>query len=310
MHTTHTPTYTHPPTNKHTTTHHHRPNPHTHLEDVPLREHLQAVRRLEPRVPAHLALDTPAVGPHHVPRHGVGGVAAPAADEVLHAVVGRLGGGGGGGACFCRAAWCGVGGCKCGLQRQDGRAAFAALVMCVRLQSLVPRHAPHAPSQDPTPSNPAQPTHFVLSHPHTRGALGGVDVHRVVQEVGDARLERPRQPERRAWRQQQQGGGGCMWIGACVWLDLSVKWGRSVGQSSPPDTRRASIYAELLSLSPRLDHYRWLTCRREPVRRQALPLLLLEGARRDECLRHGRGQQERPYYPLHHSCLLCVCGFG
>lgn len=42
------------------------------------------------------------------------------------------------------------------------------------------------------------------------------------------------------------------------------------------------------------------------MRRQALPLLLLEGARRDERLRHGRNQQERPYYPLHHS-FLCVC---
>lgn len=48
------------------------------------------------------------------------------------------------------------------------------------------------------------------------------------------------------------------------------------------------------------------TSRGEPVGRQALPLLLLEGARRDERLRHGRNQQERPYYPLHHS-FLCVC---
>lgn len=175
-----------------------------------------------------------------------------------------------------------------------------------------PRHT-RTPSQDPI-HPPTQPSSKRISflfrtHIHTRGALGGVDVHRVVQKVGDARLERSRQRERRDWRQQQQGGGGCMYVYVDrMWLDFSVGcgWGRPVGQLRPPeDRRRASIYVASLSLLPRPPP-RWLTSRREPVRRQALPLLLLEGAGRDECLRHGRGQQERPYYPLHHPCLLCV----
>lgn len=64
----------------------------SHLENVPLAQHLQPVGCLEPGVPAHLALDPAPLGLDHVLGDGVGGIAAAATHEVLLVLAQHRGG--------------------------------------------------------------------------------------------------------------------------------------------------------------------------------------------------------------------------